>query len=131
MIAADAFWSVNATQVLMLTLMVSGFVVWFSRFEGRVRSTAIGLKTFSKETEETFNEQRSFMDKLLMKMEAMDREGTRKSQQSLAADEKIYELNSRRIDKLEMVMLDLSPKVAAMSANLDWIADKVRKNGGV
>src|SRR4051794_20385865 len=105
MIAAETFWSINAAQIVMLVTIIGGFATWFSRFEGRIRSTSEALKVLTTETERTFSE-------LIARITQIDREGTRKSQQSIAADEKLYEINTRRIDKLEEITLKLAPQVA-------------------
>lgn len=118
MIAAQTFWDVNAGQVSILASMLGGFLLWFSRFEGRVKSATDGLK-----------EHAELLDRVTKRIEQMDREGTRKSQQSIAADEKLYEINTLRLNKLENIVTDLAPKVAAMATNVEWLAGYVRRNG--
>ena len=55
MIIAETFWSVNAAQVVMLLAIIGGFVTWFSRFEGRVRSAGDALKVLSQDLLESIS----------------------------------------------------------------------------
>jgi hypothetical protein len=123
------FWSVNAGQLFIAVGMLGGFVLWFSRFEGRVRASTQGLKQLTDETEKTFSHQRGLLAEIVDRVNQIDREGTRKSQQAIASDEKLNEVTLKRIDKLEVIQFEQAPKIAEMAANMNWIVHHVQKNG--
>lgn len=125
----SSFWSINAGQLVIAMGMLGGFILWFSRFEGRVNATARNVSTLTDQTAKTFVEQRNLISELLARVNQIDREGTRKSQQAIIADEKLAEIALKRIDKLENITIELSPKVAEISANMQWIVHHVQKNG--
>ncbi len=125
-IVTGEFWSISAIQVLMLVSMLGGFVLWFSRFEGRIRAASQAITALSDQTTQTFEVQRKLLDDLALRIGMMDREGTRKSQQAILSEEKLQEINERRLDKLELFTLDLAPKVASIVVELKWIAAHIR-----
>jgi len=122
MIAAESFWQINLGQVVLLLATVGGFILWFSRFEGKIRSTAEALKRMAEETTKASTA-------LWNRIERIDREGSRKSQQELVSGEKLNAVMMARIDAHDKLIVDLLPRVAEMGVNLEWIARHIRKNG--
>ncbi len=118
----ESFWQINLGHVLVLIAMLGGFIVWFSRFEGKIRTTAEALSRMGIDTTKTFSE-------LIIRIERIDREGSRKSQQTLAAEEKLNAVTLSRLDKLDALVVDLLPKVASMAKDTEWIARYIKKNG--
>lgn len=118
----SSFWSFNLGQVVLALGMLAGFTLWFSRFEGRIRSQGQSLASLTTETARALAE-------LTLRINQIDREGTRKSQQSISADEKLNEVTLKRLDKQEEITSKLVPTVTETAVNMRWVVHHIQKNG--
>lgn len=107
---AQMFWNFNIGHAITIGVMIVSIIGLYFKFDQRLTSVE------------------SLSMKMAERMEKMDENGTRGSQRGIYQDTEQVRMNRLRIEKLETVVSDMSPRVERIDVNLQWLLKNMPAN---
>lgn len=123
----NSFWHIDVGNIATWVGVVLTLAAFAGRFVRRWDTRFISFENLSTHLSESFKALGDSFEKLSVRVDNIDATGTRFSRAGIERETELTKSNTRRLDIHDGILAKVSPDMAAIRTDLDWIKDEIRK----